>query len=673
MNTTERSLLPGLRSIAALRARYEAGDLTPHALVDAIAAHLDAGDPHHAWIRPLSRAEMTRYADALAGRDIATLPLYGVPFAIKDNIDLAGIPTTAACPAYAYTPARSAPVVERLIAAGAIPVGKTNLDQFATGLSGQRSPYGACRNALDPRYASGGSSSGSAVAVALGVATFSLGTDTAGSGRVPAAFHGLVGLKPTRGVVSTLGVVPACRSLDCVSVFAHSPADARTVFDVAHGVTEGDPYGRAWQPLPGASGLRAHPGRPLAQLRFGVPRADQLEFFGDESYRAAWGVALERLCATGARVVEIDFGPFLAAARLLYEGPWVAERLAAIGAFAAREPDALHPVIREIVGGASRFSAADAFAAFDRLATLRVEADRAWGGLDAIVMPTSATTATVDALEADPIGVNSRFGYYTNFVNLLDLSAIAVPAGTCESGRHAGLPFGITFVGRAHDDARLLDLAQAWVGGAVAGGDAGVGDAVVGDAGAPAPAAPASGASSGVSFGASSGASSGVSSDVSSGVSSGVSSNASFNVSFNASSGVVRVAVVGAHLRGEPLNGQLTDRGARFVAATTTAAAYRLYALSAAASGGLAKPGLVRVPDGGAPIAVEIWEMPVDAYGSFVAGIAAPLGIGTLTLADGSWVQGFLCESAALDDAQDITRFGGWRAYRAQAANGALQ
>jgi len=632
MNPTERSILPGLRSVAALRARYAAGDLTPHAVVDAIAAHFDAGDPHHAWIRPLSRAEMARYADALAGRDLATLPLYGVPFAIKDNIDLAGIPTTAACPAYAYTPARSAPVVERLIAAGAIPVGKTNLDQFATGLSGQRSPYGACRNALDPRYASGGSSSGSAVAVALGVATFSLGTDTAGSGRVPAAFHGLVGLKPTRGVVSTLGVVPACRSLDCVSVFAHSPADARAVFDVAHGVTEGDPYGRAWQPLPGADGLRAHPRRPLAQLRFGAPRAGQLEFFGDESYRAAWGAALERLRATGARVVEIDFSPFLAAARLLYEGPWVAERLAAIGAFAAREPDALHPVIREIVGGASRFSAADAFAAFDRLATLRVEADRAWGGLDAIVMPTSATTATVDALEADPIGVNSRFGYYTNFVNLLDLSAIAVPAGTCEGGRHARLPFGITFVGRAHDDARLLDLAQAWAGGTVAAGDA-----AVGDAGSPAPAAPAPGVSS------------------------------------NVSSGVVRVAVVGAHLRGEPLNGQLTQRGARFVAATATAAAYRLYALAAAASGGVAKPGLVRVPDGGAPIAVEIWEMPVDAYGSFVAGIAAPLGIGTLTLADGSRVQGFLCESAALDDAQDITRFGGWRAYRAQAASGALQ
>ncbi|WP_241299811.1 allophanate hydrolase [Burkholderia stabilis] len=617
MKPFDRHPFPELRSIAALRARYEAGSLSPHALVDAIAAHFDAGDPHHAWIRPLAHDEMTRYADALAGRDIATLPLYGVPFAIKDNIDLAGIPTTAACPAYAYVPSRSAPVVERLIAAGAIPIGKTNLDQFATGLSGQRSPYGACRNALDPRYASGGSSSGSAVAVALGVAAFSLGTDTAGSGRVPAAFHGLVGLKPTKGVLSTLGVVPACRSLDCVSVFAHSPDDARAVFAVAHGVTDGDPYGRTWQPLLDTDGRHARHARPLASLRFGMPRADQLEFFGDASYRAAWQTAVERLRAAGAAVVEIDFSAFLATARLLYEGPWVAERRAAIGAFFAERPDALHPVIREIVGGASRFSAADAFAAFDRLAALRVDAARAWDSIDAIVMPTSATTATVDELEADPIGVNARFGYYTNFVNLLDLSAIAVPAGVCETGPHAGLPFGITFVGRAHDDAMLFDLADAW-----AAAQAGNVDATA----ARPLAAPA---------------------------------------------GVVRVAVVGAHLRGEPLNGQLTQRGARFVVATTTAPVYRLYALSAASSGGVAKPGLVRVPEDGAAIAVEIWEMPVAAYGSFVAGIGAPLGIGTLTLADGAQVQGFVCEPAALADAEDITRFGGWRAYRATGANGA--
>ncbi|CAN0625995.1 Allophanate hydrolase [Burkholderia multivorans] len=628
MSMLDQGDMPDLRSLAVLRRRYTEGSLTPRALVDAIAARFAQGDPHHAWIRPLTHDEMMRYAAALDGRDIATLPLFGVPFAIKDNIDLAGIPTTAACPAYAYTPARSAPVVERLIAAGAIPVGKTNLDQFATGLSGQRSPYGACRNALDPRYASGGSSSGSAVAVALGIATFSLGTDTAGSGRVPAAFHGLVGLKPTKGVLSTLGVVPACRSLDCVSVFAHTPADAQAVFDVARGVTAGDPYAREWQPLSGASGM-AYGSPVLSRMRFGVPRRDQLEFFGDESYRLACDAAVARLRASGANVVEIDFMPFLDTARLLYEGPWVAERLAALGAFMARQPDALHPVIRDIVGGAARFSAADAFAAFDRLAALRMEAARVWERIDAIVMPTSATTATVDELEADPVGVNARFGYYTNFVNLLDLSAIAVPAGACTTGRHAGLPFGITFVGRAHDDAMLLGVAQAWLdeqpGGGAAGGSARAhteADARVG---------PRAGAIAGAG-------------------------------------GAVRVAVVGAHLRGEPLNWQLTQRGARFVAETTTAAAYRLHALPAAASGGVAKPGLVRVAEDGAEIAVELWDMPVAGYGSFVAGIAAPLGIGTLTLADGAQVQGFLCESAALGGAEDITRFGGWRAYRASLA-----
>ncbi|MGF6770921.1 allophanate hydrolase [Paraburkholderia sp. GAS199] len=447
-------------SIDALHTRYRDGSLTPAQLVEAIAARTSGDDPHHAWIRPLSLAEMMAYVSALEGRDAASLPLYGVPFAIKDNIDLAGIPTTAACPAFAYTPDRSAAVVERLIAAGAIPIGKTNLDQFATGLSGQRSPHGACRNALDPRYASGGSSSGSAVSVALGLAAFSLGTDTAGSGRVPAAFHGLIGLKPTKGVLSTLGVVPACKSLDCVSIFARSVNDAQRVFDAAHGVAQNDPYARAFD----ASGGPLSPEPSLRGVRFGVPRASQLEFFGDTSYAQAFDAALTRLRSAGAELVEIDFEPFLATARLLYEGPWVAERLAAIREFVETQADALHPVIREIIGGAARWNAADAFAAFDRLAVLRMQTASVWQRIDAIVTPTSATTATVDELEADPIRVNSRFGYYTNFVNLLDLSALAVPAGVCTSGRHAGLPFGITFVGRAQQDAGLLDLARAWLG-----------------------------------------------------------------------------------------------------------------------------------------------------------------------------------------------------------------
>ncbi len=458
--------VPESISIAALDARYRDGSLTPARLVEAIAARTTAEDSHHAWIRALTRDEMMRYVDALQGKDIDTLPLYGIPFAIKDNIDLAGIPTTAACPAYAYTPEQSAAVVGCLIAAGAIPIGKTNLDQFATGLSGQRSPHGACRNALDPRYASGGSSSGSAVAVALGLATFSLGTDTAGSGRVPAAFHGLIGLKPTKGVLSTLGVVPACKSLDCVSIFARSADDAQQVFDVARGVADGDPYAREWQPSkpPHESSGGPRSARSVDGVRFGVPRADQREFYGDTSYSAAFDTALGRLRSAGAQLVEIDFEPFLATARLLYEGPWVAERLAAVRPFVAEQPDALHPVIREIIGGAARWSAADAFAAFDQLAVLRMQADKVWGEIDVMITPTSATTATVAELEADPIRVNSRFGYYTNFVNLLDLSALAVPAGVCADGRHAGLPFGVTFVGRAHQDAALLDLARAWLG-----------------------------------------------------------------------------------------------------------------------------------------------------------------------------------------------------------------
>ncbi|RQN39727.1 allophanate hydrolase [Paraburkholderia tropica] len=589
-------------TIAALRARYLDGSLTPAQLVDRIAAHTAGDDPHRIWIRALTRDEMMRYADALASRDPATLPLYGIPFAIKDNIDLAGVPTTAGCPDYAYLPEKSAPVVERLIAAGAIPVGKTNLDQFATGLSGQRSPYGACRNALDPEYASGGSSSGSAVSVAMGLAAFSLGTDTAGSGRVPAAFHGLVGLKPTKGVLSTLGVVPACRSLDCVSIFAHTADDAQRVFASAHGVAQNDPYARAWQGDPGAHAA-------FKGLRLGVPRASQREFYGDASYAQAFDAALDALRAAGAQLVEIDFEPFLATARLLYEGPFVAERLAAIRPFYEAHPDALHPVTRAIIGGAARWSAADAFAAQDTLAALRMQAERVWPEIDAIVTPTSPTTSTVAELEADPIGVNARFGYYTNFVNLLDLSALAVPAGRCESGAHAGKPFGITFVGRAHEDAKLLDIARTWLGEAA--------------------------------------------------------SNATVT---SAAPATVRVAVVGAHLSGEPLNAQLTSRAAKLVAATTTSKHYRLYALPKAASQGIEKPGLVRVAQDGHAIEVEVWEMPVEHYGSFVALIPSPLGIGMLELANGGFVQGFLCERLALDGAEDISAFGGWRAYRRSAA-----
>jgi allophanate hydrolase len=613
------------RSIAALHARYRDGSLTPAALVESIAART-AEDPHHAWIRPLSADEMRVYAQALEGKSPDDLPLYGVPFAIKDNIDLAGIPTTAGCPSFAYTPQRSAAVVERLIAAGAIPVGKANLDQFATGLNGTRSPYGACRNALDPAYVSGGSSSGSAVAVALGVASFSLGTDTAGSGRVPAMFHGLLGVKPTRSTVSTRGVVPACKSLDCVSVFATSAADARTVLGVAQGVDADDPYARAVEAGPAS--------RPIAALRFGVPRKAQLAFFGNDAFAGLFDEAVARIAALGGTLVEIDFEPFLATARLLYGGPWVAERHAGIREFFDAHTEAVHPVVRDIIAGAANYSATDAFEAFDRLQTLRAASEPVWDEIDVLVMPTAGTIYTIEQMLAKPVEYNSNLGYYTNFVNLLDLAALAIPTGVASEGPTPGMPFGVTFVAPAFSDPLLLAIASEWLG-------EGVG-----------PAEATEGAATGAAV---------------RGAEGGASGGATKMAPAPAASGepTLKVAVVGAHLSGQPLNSQLIERHARLVSTTTTSAAYRLYAIDTRP---VAKPGLIRVPSGGAPIVLEVWEMPVVQFGSFVELIGSPLGIGTVELADGSFVKGFVCESFALNGARDITEHGGWRAYLDAAA-----
>lgn len=432
--------------ISALRGQYLAGTLTPGALVEKLDALIGTDDPRHIWIRRLTRVEMLAYAQKLEGRDPASLPLYGIPFAIKDNIDLAGIPTTAACPDYAYTPKNSATVVQKLIDAGAIPVGKTNLDQFATGLVGTRSPYGACRNSIDPDYISGGSSAGSAVSVALGMVSFSLGTDTAGSGRVPAAFNNLVGHKPTCGLLSTSGVVPACRTLDCVSIFALSAADAAAVLEVAQGYDAADPYSR-----------RAMTGSPApgGRFRFGVPHDEQLEFFGNKETPGLFRAAEERLRSLGGEDVTIDFAPYLETARLLYEGPWVAERYAAIREFIETKPDALFPVTRQIIGGATKFSAADTYAALYRLKALQRRTESVWDDIDVLLTPTAGTIYTVAEVEAEPVRCNSNLGYYTNFMNLLDLSAVAVPAGF-QSNR---LPFGITICAPAFSDAMLLKLA----------------------------------------------------------------------------------------------------------------------------------------------------------------------------------------------------------------------
>jgi allophanate hydrolase len=591
--------MPPDLTISSLRRRYLCGELSPPLLVEELLEQMTGEDRHRVWISRLDADALRAHALELVGRDIAGLPLYGIPFAIKDNIDLAGLPTTAGCPAYAYNPTQSASVVQRLIDAGAIPLGKTNLDQFATGLNGTRSPYGACRNAFNPDYISGGSSSGSAVAVAQGLASFALGTDTAGSGRVPAAFNNLIGHKPSCGALSTRGVVPACRSLDAVSIFALTAEDAERVLAVTAGFDAEDPFSRPLMP----HGFDF--GRSDA-FRFGVPMAKDLEFFGNAEAARLFGESVERLESLGGTPIEFDLTAFLATARLLYDGAWVAERYQAIRAFFDAQADQVFQPVREIIAGGKTLTAADTFAGQYRLRALKAQCDTVWNGLDVLLTPTAGTIYTVAAMQADPIRLNANLGYYTNFMNLLDLAATAVPAGF----QADGLPFGVTLIAPPHQDAPLLHLA-ARLQRSLAGG-----------LGATPHAAPAAETLS------------------------------------LFPSGQTRVAVVGAHLSGLALNPQLVERGARRVATTRTAARYRLYALPDGQ-----RPGLIRVAEDGASIDCEVWEMPACQFGSFVAGIAAPLGIGKLELADGSMVSGFICEAIGIADARDITAYGGWRAW----------
>jgi allophanate hydrolase len=583
--------------ISDLRRGYRAKKFTPAEVMTHLLDRADGGNPHRIWISRLSRDQVMSHVRALQSRSVDELPLYGVPFVIKDNIDLAGLPTTAACPKFAYTPPRSAAVVERLLDAGAIPLGKTNLDQFATGLVGTRSPHGACRNAFDERFISGGSSSGSAVAVAMGLASFSLGTDTAGSGRVPAAFNNVVGLKPSLGRLSTRGVVPACRSLDCVSIFALTAQDAACVLDVCEGFDAEDPFSR--------------PSRnaPIPNLRFGVPRREQLQFFGDSEYAQLFDEAIARLESLGGTRVDIDFGPFLDAARLLYDGPWVAERYAAVGRFMDAHPGALFPVTAQIIAGGKKPSAVEAFEAQYALRGLKRAADAAWSQVDFIVTPTAGTIYTIAAVEADPVRLNSTLGHYTNFMNLFDLAGVAVPAGY----RSDGLPFGVTLVGPESSDRALLAIADTLHRSSVT---------TLGATGAPFPLATADPPA--------------------------------------LATGHIALAVCGAHMQGLALNGQLRDRGAYFMQRTHTSPAYRLIALP---GGPPHRPGLLRVPSGGAAIEIEVWGLPAEHLGSFVAGIPAPLGIGKVELKDGSVVPGFICEGFAASGAADITHLGGWRAY----------
>jgi allophanate hydrolase len=596
-------------SIPILRSQYLNGSLTPMQLVESLHAQMlveDSALDRHIWIRRLSLDELRAYAKVLQGRDPTTLPLYGIPFAIKDNIDLASVPTTAGCAEFAYTPERSATVVQRLIDAGAIPVGKTNMDQFATGLVGVRSPYGACRNAINPDYVSGGSSAGSAVSVALGLASFSLGTDTAGSGRVPAGFNNLVGLKPSCGRIPTTGVVPACRTLDVVSIFALTAADAASVLSVAQGPDGVDAFARS-MPAAGFNFGNAQ------TFHFGVPRPQDLEFHSNAEGLPQFNAAVAMLTAMGGTAVELDLAPFRSVATLLYEGPWVAERYAAIRSFIEATPQALHPVTRAITEKGIHISAPDTFLALYKLKDLELKTRPVWDHIDFMVTPTVSTPYTIAAVEADPIRLNSNLGHYTNFVNLLDLSAIAVPTGFMTNG----MPCGVTLVAQCGKDFPLLTMAAKLHANAVA------------------------------TVGATEHAPHKV----------GVMPNAALFASDQ-----IQVAVCGAHLSGLPLNPQLTSRSARLVRSVNSSADYKMYALP---GGPPFRPGMVRVAKGGAPVAMEIWEMPASEFGSFVACIPAPLGIGTVGLEDGAVVQGFVCEAVAAEGAQDITHHGGWRAYLA--------
>jgi len=587
-----------------LAARYRNGSLRPRQLVEGLLERIERRGDDKVWIHRLPRAELLARAAELEQRGPEGRPLYGIPFAIKDNIDLAGHPTTAACPAFRRIAKETAPVVERLLAAGAIALGKTNLDQFATGLVGVRSPYGVPGNSFDAAFIPGGSSSGSAIAVACGLASFSLGTDTAGSGRVPAALNNLVGHKPTCGLLSTRGVVPACRSLDCVSIFALTAGDAAAVLRAARGFDAADPYSRREPQL----GRPATPAS-FAGCRFGVPRREQLEFFGNADAARIFQQAVDRLAALGGQPLEVDFAPFFATARLLYEGPWVAERYVAIREFIEQHGEALHPVTRSIIGGAVKFSAADAFAAYYRLKELLRAAAPVWDAVDILVTPTAGTVYRIAEVEADPIRTNSNLGHYTNFMNLLDLSAIAVPAGFLGNG----LPFGITLVAPAFADDALCALGDIAQRAMVK---------TMGATGLPLPPP----------------------------------NKQAQNIE---NQDVIRVAVCGAHMAGLPLNSQLTERGARLARKCRTAAEYRFYALTEFSP---PRPGLVRA-ENGAAIEVEVWEVPSAAFGSFVEGIPSPLGIGTIVLEDGTQVKGFLCEAHAVRSARDISSLGSWRQY----------
>jgi allophanate hydrolase len=596
-------------TIESLHAAYLQGELTPATLIDELLAQAESHGKEPAWITRLTREQLAPYLQRLEGESPETLPLFGIPFAMKDNIDLAGFPTTAGSPAYAYTPTENAFVVQQLIDAGAIPMGKTNLDQFATGLVGERAleVYGTPANAFDPTLVPGGSSSGSAVVTAAGMVSFALGTDTAGSGRVPACFHNLYGVKPSLGLLSTRGVVPACATLDTISLFTFTADDAAKVLSITAAYDDQCAWSRKHDFA--VHGKRY--GKAPTAFRFGVPPEAQWQT--DEAYTRGMHRAIAELEAVGGEKVELDCSPLLAAARLLYEGPWVAERYHVISELMQSHPEAVHPVTFEITQGGATPLAVDAFDARYKLAEFKRQADALMANVDVMLSPTTVTHPSKAEVAADPIGVNSRLGTWTNFMNLLDYSALAVPVGFSERN----LPVGVTLFGPVFADLTLLSLARALEARLM------------------------------LPLGATD-----------------IQHPPLTELPASAQDGTMELIVCGAHLQGLPLNYQLTERGGVLVSTTQSAPRYKLFAL---AGGPPKRPAMLR-DDNGQAIEVEVWRLPIETLGSFLAGVPAPLGLGQVELADGSWKCGFICTAGALNEggeAEDITEFGGWRGWLA--------
>jgi allophanate hydrolase len=592
-------------TLDGVRQAYAAG-VRPAEIIAETLRRIDAAEDPGIFLHVVDRDALMVEAESLGSYD-PERPLWGIPYAIKDNIDLAGAPTTAACPAFTYTADQDAYVVAQLREAGALAVGKTNLDQFATGLVGVRTPYPVPRNALDPAIVPGGSSSGSAVAVARGIVPFALGTDTAGSGRVPAGLNNIVGLKPSLGALSSTGLVPACRTLDTISVFAQTVDEAYDVFRVVAGCDPRDAYSRAFE--------FSNAGGAPPKLRVGIPDAESLRFDGDKIQAMSFKASVAALVDGGGEIIEIDFAPFFCVAELLYDGAWVAEREIAMANLLANTPDAIHPVTREIVKPGLKLSAADAFRGIYRLAEFKRTIAPVLETIDLLCVPTMPRFVTRTEIETDPIGPNALLGTYTNFVNLLDLCGLAVPTAPRSDGR----PGSVTLLAKAGCDALLASVGR---------NIERLGGRTLGATNWPVPPIP--------------------------------------RIAAAATAEEIEIAVCGAHMSGLPLNHELTERGGRFLRATKTAPIYRLFALQ---GGPPHRPGMVRTGAGdGSAIAVEVWALPRAQVGGFLAGIPSPLGLGTVQLGDGTAPIGFVCEAIGTLDAEDVTALGSWRAFLARGA-----